>query len=171
MLLSKEIQFLPRGFPFQSIPQFFMCNLANLLLDISIELFFSPFQFPSFCIFFYLLYVANAITVCRNWPSFVYFNVVFSSLYWYIYAILNVTDSAPFFFSWHRQSMGGHAIKQRTQNQGHSVYVISHMKVLVHRKWFLFSNLVCFLALLLAIPDKSLPQIVLQALLDLFSCY
>ena len=86
VLLLEEIQFLSLKVSFLCpCPCVLMCNLVNLLLEISIHLFYLPFLFSSFCCFS------------------VFFNVILKSFYWCVYTVLN-TDEFFFSFSWYIQS-------------------------------------------------------------------
>ena len=62
MLLLREIQFLSWGFP---CPDLLVGNFTNLSLEISIQLFFFPFLFPSHCCSFYLNVVSAVSSHCN----------------------------------------------------------------------------------------------------------
>ena len=94
-------QFLFSGFPFSfSVPRFRILgfhvrDFASLLLELSIQLFFFPFLFPSYCCYV-CPYVVSAVIGC-NLPFFVLFNIVFESSFWCIHAMFNPGKSSSSF--------------------------------------------------------------------------
>ena len=82
-------------------PCLLVCNLASWSLEISSQLFFLPFLFPRFYCFSIYIYLASAVINCDNYSFFSLFNVALKLLHWYIYAILNVSESSSSFFCSH----------------------------------------------------------------------
>ena len=92
---EKRFRFLFR-FPFRSHVQIFLYNFVVRLKSLYICFSFL-FEFPSFCCCSVWSSVTNAAIGCGDYSFFALFYVVFYSMYWRVYVVLNAGEPSSSF--------------------------------------------------------------------------